>query len=39
MNALPLHGHDFHPEWNYTIVRRTHREVLAGRQPTMLAAA
>jgi hypothetical protein len=40
MNALALHGHDFHPEWNYTIAPRAHRRPAPEQhRPTMLAAA
>ena len=40
MNALALHGHDFHPEWNYTIAPRTPQPPPAGdSRPAAVAAA
>ena len=40
MNALALHGHDFHPEWNYTIAPRRHNQPAREQnRPTMLTAA
>jgi hypothetical protein len=40
INALALHGHAFHPEWNYTIAPRAHRRPAPEQdRPTMLAAA
>ena len=39
MNALALHGHDFHPEWNYTIAPRTPQPPPAGDSRPAAAAA
>jgi Rhodopirellula transposase DDE domain len=39
MNALALHGHDFHPEWNYTIAPRSHHRPIPQPSKAMLATA
>ena len=38
MNALSLHGHDFHPEWNYTIAPRTPPPPALASDPPATAA-
>ena len=41
MAALSMHGHDFHPEWNYTILPRAPEPAPTSddHQPTTIAAA